>query len=355
MDNVESKLACLQLHSDKKRGKENSAPSVQEIKNRDQNRSNTNNPNDLEKERQKEPTKPSHPLKPTTTQQKSDALSHSSNAFFDGKDHWKLSHFEIGQSLGKGKFGRVYVAKEKESGFIVALKVLFRSELEQSNIRDQLKREIEIQAHLRHPNILRLYGYFNDDHRVFLILEYGAKGEVYKILKKHGRFSERRSARYIAQIASALAYLHRKEVIHRDIKPENLLIDAKGNIKLADFGWSVHTGRDHQRRRETLCGTLDYLPPEMVEGRSHDARVDLWSLGVLCYEFLCGKPPFEDLRGYEPTYKKIRNVELTVPEYVSADAKDLIEGLLRYEPEKRLTLDQVLAHPWILKHREDVS
>ena len=104
------------------------------------------------------------------------------------------------------------------------------------------------------------------------------------------------------------------QVIHRDIKPENLLLDVKGDLKIADFGWSVHAPSS---RRATMCGTLDYLPPEMVVGDSHDEKVDLWSLGVLLYEFLCGKPPFETA-SHQETYQRIVKVDLKFPTHVSA-------------------------------------
>ncbi|KAK3007520.1 hypothetical protein RJ639_014844 [Escallonia herrerae] len=178
---------------------------------------------------------------------------------------WTLNDFDIGKPLGRGKFGHVYLAREKRSNHIVALKVLFKSQLKQSQVEHQLRREVEIQSHLRHPNILRLYGYFYDQvqyilqKRVYLILEYAAKGELYKELQKCNYFSERRAATYVASLARALIYCHGKHVIHRDIKPENLLIGAQGELKIADFGWSVHTFN----RRRTMCGTLDYLPPEM--------------------------------------------------------------------------------------------
>ena len=128
----------------------------------------------------------------------------------------------------------------------------------------------------------------------------------------------------MAQLADALMYCHARKVIHRDIKPENLLLGANGDIKIADFGWSVHAPSSRFAvislkiccigllivfilyfcRRTTMCGTLDYLAPEMVEGRSHDERVDLWTIGILCYEFLVGKPPFEEEKT-ELTYKRI--------------------------------------------------
>ena len=135
-----------------------------------------------------------------------------------------------------------------------------------------------------------MYGYFWDEKRIYLILEFAPGGELYKRLTAKGRFSETETAKYILEMSRALEYCHQKHVIHRDIKPENLLLGLNGELKIADFGWSVHAP---SLRRETFCGTLDYLPPEMVEVKGYDEKVDLWSLGVLCYEFLVGEPPFD--------------------------------------------------------------
>ncbi|GAA5864993.1 hypothetical protein JCM8547_004265 [Rhodosporidiobolus lusitaniae] len=266
---------------------------------------------------------------------------------------FSLSSFEIGRPLGKGKFGRVYMARTKsEPKYIVALKCLFKEEIVKNKVEKQVRREIEIQSHLAHPNILRLHGYFHDEKRIFLILEFAGKGELYKQLHRCRHFSEKRSSRYIAQMADALIYLHGKHVIHRDIKPENILIGVNGELKIGDFGWSVHAPGN---RRSTLCGTLDYLPPEMVENREHTAAVDLWALGVLTYEFLCGQPPFEDMSGHQATYKKITKLDYTIPSHVSPEAADLIRGLLRLNPNDRMPLKDVAVHPWIKKYEKRSS
>lgn len=202
---------------------------------------------------------------------------------------WSKDDFELGCPLGRGKFGRVYVAREKRTHFMVALKVLFKSEVTKGRVEKQISHEIEIQSRLRyvclcvtmrtlnliykfrfdltilflrHPNILRLYTYFHDDKRIYLALELASEGELYRHLQlsPNGRFSEGRSARYTYQVADALHYCHLNNVIHRDLKPENLLLSVNDQIKLSDFGWSIHTTSSSRR---TMCGTLDYLPPEM--------------------------------------------------------------------------------------------
>lgn len=256
-----------------------------------------------------------------------------------------LDDFEVGRPLGNGKFGRVYLARTKKHKYIVALKVLRKSQLEKNQVEHQLRREIEIQTHLVHKNILRMFGYFWDEKRIYLILEYAPGGELYKRLTSKGRFTEHETAKYVVEMARALDYCHKKHVIHRDIKPENLLLGLNGELKIADFGWSVHAP---SLRRDTFCGTLDYLPPEMVEVKGYDEKVDLWSLGVLCYEFLVGEPPF-DAPGKKATFKRISRVDLRFPDYVSAGARDLITKLLVKDPALRMSLHDVIKHPWVIR------
>lgn len=263
--------------------------------------------------------------------------------------------------------------------------MLFKAQLRSARVEHQLRREVEIQSHLRHRNVLRLFGYFHDEERVYLILEYAAGGELYRELQKKatqsgGGLGEARAASCVRQLAEALRHCHSKHVIHRDIKPENLLVGRDGALKIADFGWSVHSragsGNDDPNggssnsasassssssRRKTLCGTLDYLPPEMVAGEAHDRGVDVWSLGVLAFELLYGAPPFE-AAGHSETYRRILRVDLRFPDdevddaasasapRVSAEAKDLIRRLLARDPAARLPLESVLRHPWILRY-----
>lgn len=205
-----------------------------------------------------------------------------------------------------------------------------------------------------------MYGFFWDEKKIYLILEYAPGGELYKDLKKqpNQRYAEPIAADYIRQMCIALKYLHSKDVIHRDIKPENLLnclvnfaliLFMQGTIKIADFGWSIHSPND---RRQTLCGTLDYLPPEMVVEEPHDKRVDIWSLGILCFEFCCGFPPFE-AHNNDETYKRIKNIDLKFPDHLSPEVRHLIQNILTFNPEKRYTLEQIENHPWIQKHYQE--
>lgn len=291
-------------------------------------------------------TTPKFPL--VKSMKESPGFLHTSNLNRLKSPVFSLKNFEIGKTLGKGKLGKVYCVLHKPSNFVCALKVMDLSQLKSLNLIKNLKREIEIQSNLNHKNILKCFNYFKTSNKVYLILEYCIYGELYHHLKINKRFSNQLASYYIYQITLALSYLHSNNIIHRDLKPENILVDFNHTIKLSDFGWSVQL--QNNNKRSTICGTLDYLSPEMINSVSYDFKSDVWSLGVLIYELLVGVPPFEHA-DRNVTYKKIVRLDYHFPKFINSDAQDLIVRLLKINPNERIPLEEVLTHPWILKNK----
>ena len=208
---------------------------------------------------------------------------------------WSLKDFEIGRPIGKGKFGSVYLGKQRATGTQVALKVLFKQPMLAACCVHNLRREVEIQSRLQHRNIAGLLGYFHDAKNVYLILEFLSGGELYKALARAGGVvGEAQAQSYMKDVASAVEFMHARHVIHRDIKPENILVGEGGKLCVCDFGWAVHAPPPSAHRRYTMCGTPEYLAPEMLDGGAggHGKEVDIWALGVLLFELLCGCTPF---------------------------------------------------------------
>jgi len=266
---------------------------------------------------------------------------------------FQVSDFEIGRVLGSGLFGKVYLARTAKEKKVVALKVLYKKQLEKENAVSQLRREVEIHSRLRHENIVRMYSYFHCSLRVYLVMEYCPGGTLFEMMNAapNRRLEDPKAASVLRQLCSALAYCHRFQIVHRDIKPENILFGKNGNVKLADFGWAVaNQSRNTKMSRQTLCGTVDYIAPEMLDdGVPYDERVDSWMVGVLLYEMTVGSAPFTSRLDCE-TCDKISNCEVTIPEFVSPGATSLIEKLLVKNPGLRYDVKQVLKHRWILDH-----
>ena len=174
-------------------------------------------------------------------------------------------------------------------------------------------------------------------------MEFCPNGELFDYIVSHQRLSENECVPLFFQLLLTLQFIHSVGVCHRDLKPENILIGSDGNLKMADFGWSVSTSNS---RRSTLCGTLDYLPPEMLEGKEHSFSVDIWALGVLLYEFLTGNAPFEEGER-DQTIARIKAVDIHFPDDFPEGAKDLILKLLQKDPKDRMPLSDVKQHPWI--------
>ncbi|WVO17273.1 hypothetical protein L204_104965 [Cryptococcus depauperatus] len=267
-------------------------------------------------------------------------------------NHWSLTNFDIGRPLGKGHFGRVYLArvKSRSNPFVLVLKCLLKDDIIEKGVQVQVKREIEIMQQLRHPNVIRFYGWFHDVDRLFLMLEFAGHGELFKHLCTNGRLSERSSSKYISQVASGLRYLHTQDIIHRDIKPENLFIGLNGEIKIGDFGWSVQSPLENRQR--TLAGTLSYVAPEMILGQPYGKSVDIWALGVLTYELTCGEEPFgaDTSLGPRLVHSRICRCDVHYPVWLSIEAQNFIFKLLQLKPSERLDLLDVPLHGWITQN-----
>jgi serine/threonine protein kinase len=268
-------------------------------------------------------------------------------------DGLSLDDFELldtQESLGKGSFGVVQKIRRKGTNKIFALKSMRKHEVIDGNLVDQVELEIQVQRTLKHKNVLRLYRHFEDAETVFLLLEFCSKGELYQILRtqKNRRFNEGMACSYFVQAAEGLMYLHSKNVVHRDIKPENLLVDAGDVLKIGDFGWCAVS----ETLRTTFCGTLDYLAPEMIQGHGHDHTLDVWSAGVLLYEMVVGRPPFQSTN-HGQLIAKILQLELQFPTVATRQLQELVRSLLKREPRDRLPLAQALRHPWVQHHHPD--
>lgn len=231
--------------------------------------------------------------------------------------------------------------------------------------KDRILREIAFLKEVNHPNIIKAYGAYEDEHAYHIVTEMCHGSELFdKIVDKassgKGCFSERDAARILSDLLSAVSYLHRLNIVHRDIKPENILFVEENNdmspIKLIDFGLSIRHTRD-QPWLTNCVGTAYYMAPEILNG-SYDRACDLWSVGVIAFVMLSGRPPFNG-RNDDKIFSRILTGQYSMDTIhwhgISDDAKDFVRNLLRMDPKSRLTADQALEHPWLADHRMELD
>jgi len=258
---------------------------------------------------------------------------------------YRLDEFEtVGDCLGSGSYGQVNKVIRRSTGEVFAMKAIPKQRIVEHEMTAYLFREVKTQIQMRHPNILRLYYYFEDAKNVLLLLEYADCGSLFSVMRKRKKLPENEVARIFVDIAGALDYLHQKGIVHRDLKPENVLMCSGGLAKLADFGWCAEVTKDNAQRH-TFCGTWDYLSPEMVNNEPHDFTVDIWAIGVLLYELLVGQPPFV-AANQAKAMQRIMKVDLKVPPSIAPAARDLLSRVLVKEPRSRLSLANAARHPW---------
>jgi polo-like kinase 1 len=257
----------------------------------------------------------------------------------------QIRKYSKGRLLGKGGFAKCYEFTCHDSKKIYAAKVVTKSSLVKSRAKQKLISEIKIHKSLHHPQVVAFEHYFEDTENVYILLEMCHNQSLNELLKRRKRLTEIEVQCYILQMIKALKYLHSHRVIHRDLKLGNLFLTATMELKVGDFGLATKLEFEGERKR-TVCGTPNYIAPEILDGKTgHSYEVDIWSLGVIAYTLIIGKPPFET-QDVKTTYKRIKMNAYTFPEgaVISDAARALITEILNTDPLKRPTLDQILAH-----------
>ena len=263
----------------------------------------------------------------------------------------KIQDFTVLKELGAGSFGRVLLVQHKVTQAKYAIKAIDKRNKANIQEKPYFRREIEIMYRVHHPNVVKLFGHFEDNNYCYFIMEYIAGGNIYALVPKTSLRSvtTQQIASIMKDVISAVYFLHHMnpKIVHRDIKPENVLLD-KGNVaKLTDFGWSNYMQGDN--KRTTVCGTPVYLAPEIINNQGHDEHVDIWCIGVLLFELMAGYSPWQGDDVQTVRYN-INRLKIRWPRNMDHDAADLISKILKYNPEERLTLRQMLAHPFFIKY-----
>nr|CCA21380.1 cAMPdependent protein kinase catalytic subunit putat [Albugo laibachii Nc14] len=240
------------------------------------------------------------------------------------------SQFEMGVTLGTGSFGRVRFATHKSTSTYWAIKILKKAEIIRLQQVEHMLSEKSILLCLDHPFVVNLAGTYQDPKYLYMVLEYIVGGEFFTHLRKAGRFDNNTTKFYASQVVSIFEYLHAQDFVYRDLKPENLLLDAEGYLKLTDFGFAKRVAF----KTYTLCGTPEYIAPEVLLNKGHGKGVDWWTLGILMYEMLAGQPPFcdEDPMGI---YQQILSGRVSFPRFFDRNAKAIIKRLLTADLTKR--------------------
>ncbi|CAF3642631.1 unnamed protein product [Rotaria sp. Silwood1] len=250
------------------------------------------------------------------------------------------------RSAEKGSFGRVMLVKHVSNGTFYAMKILEKQQIFKLRQIEHTLNEKRILQAISFPFIVNLNYHFKDNSYLYMVLEFIPGGDMFSLLRKVGRFSEQHARFYAAQIVLTFEYLHYLDIIYRDLKPEDLLIDTDGYLKVTDFSFAKKiTGRTW-----TLCGTPEYLAPEIILARGCNKAVDWWALGILIYEMSAGYPPFFADQLIE-LYEKIVSGKVQFPSHFSSDLKDLLHNLLQIDVRKRYGnlangVDDIQSHQW---------
>ncbi|XP_060586967.1 serine/threonine-protein kinase PLK4-like isoform X2 [Ruditapes philippinarum] len=259
-----------------------------------------------------------------------------------------IDDYRVLNLLGKGGFACVYRARAIKTGLEVAIKMIDKKLMKAAGMVMRVKKEVEIHSRLKHPSILELYNYFEDNNYVYLILEMCHNGELQRYLKSNCRvLAEDEARHFMRQILEGMLYLHSYGILHRDLTLANLLLTKDMDVKIADFGLATRLNGPEEKHF-TMCGTPNYISPEVASRSAHGLEADVWSLGCMFYTFLVGTPPF-DTDTVKTTLNRVIKGDFDLPNNLSPEAIDLIHQLLQKTPTKRIPLYDVMKHPFMLK------
>ncbi|CAD7678833.1 unnamed protein product [Nyctereutes procyonoides] len=252
-----------------------------------------------------------------------------------------------GKVLGKGGFAKCYEMTDLTNNKVYAAKIIPHSRVAKPHQREKIDKEIELHRILHHKHVVQFYHYFEDKENIYILLEYCSRRSMAHILKARKVLTEPEVRYYLRQIVSGLKYLHEQEILHRDLKLGNFFINEAMELKVGDFGLAARL-EPLEHRRRTICGTPNYLSPEVLNKQGHGCESDIWALGCVMYTMLLGRPPFETTNLKE-TYRCIREARYTMPSSLLAPAKHLIASMLSKNPEDRPSLDDIIRHEFFLQ------
>lgn len=252
-----------------------------------------------------------------------------------------------GRLLGKGGFARCYEATDTETGNAYAVKVISQSRITKPHQREKILNEIELHRGLQHRHIVRFSHHFEDADNIYIFLELCSRKSLAHIWKARHTLLEPEVRYYLRQILSGLKYLHQRGILHRDLKLGNFFITENMELKMGDFGLATRL-EPPEHRKKTICGTPNYVAPEVLQRQGHGPEADVWSLGCVMYTLLCGTPPFETV-DLKETYRCIKQVHYTLPASLSLPARQLLSAILRASPQDRPSIDQILRHDFFTK------
>lgn len=248
-------------------------------------------------------------------------------------------------TIGEGAFSVVKLAIHEETKQFVACKIVPRARLNSEDLEERFEIEIRVNQQLHHPGIVQVLDLLKDDKNYYIFMEYCPNGEIFGYIVDRHKLSENEGKKFFKEVVEALAYIHSQNIAHRDLKPENLLLDPDVHVKISDFGLSKFVTGDGLV--ETPCGSPCYASPECLSGEPYDGRKsDIWSLGVILFAMVTGQLPWTK-RNQTQLFAQIRRGEYIIPKFLSESCKSIIRGMLTVDNEKRLTIPQLLDHPWL--------